>query len=198
MQTKASVAGHPIHSMLVAFPIGLYGATIGSLLAYVATSDGFFYRAAMTANIAAVIMAVVAAVPGLTDLFGLPKRSRTRQVAWQHAAFNVGALLLFTGSAALLYGRWTGRVMGENDWSLDAAAPLALALLGFVSTMIAGGLGWSLVQTHQVGVKPRIEPFRHAVSKRAVTRDEGDDEDADADADELATPTYGLHSHLHH
>lgn len=193
MNTKASVAGHPIHPMLVAFPIGLYGVTIATLLAFFATHDSFFFRAAMTANIAGVAMALVAAVPGFIDFLGLQKGSRTRTVGLQHAAANLTALALFAISASLLYTRWSNREVVDGTLVLDAALPLAIALLGFVSTVIAGGLGWSLVQTHHVGVKPKYIPFQ-AVSPRAVTVDDDDDE-------LMETPTYttsGWHSTAHH
>ena len=194
MNSKAKIAGHPIHPMLVAFPIGLYGATIAALLAFVATHDSFFFRAAMTANIAGVAMALIAAVPGFIYFFGLPRGSRVRTVGLQHAAANLTALALFAVSASLLYTRWSHREVIDGALALDAALPLGFGLLGLVSTVIAGGLGWSLVQTHHVGVKPKYEPF-HAVSPRAVTRDEEDDDDI------VQSPTYttsGWHSTAHH
>ena len=34
------------------------------------------------------------------------------------------------------------------------AAPLVLSIIGLASTMVAGALGWTLVQTHHVGIRP--------------------------------------------
>jgi uncharacterized membrane protein len=93
-------------------------------------------------------MAVVAAVPGLVDLLGLPSHSSARITGLKHAGFNVLALVMFAASGAIIYGNWTGH------HELADKAPLALALIGIVSTVTAGWFGWALVQTHHVGVKP--------------------------------------------
>lgn len=153
MRTRARIAGHPIHPMLIAFPVAFYVATVVTLLAYVATGNAFWYRVAMWSNIAAVVMAVVAALPGLIDLLSLPRRSRARATGIRHAAFNVLALVLFTISAVILYRN----VQGADDLAagtLNTAAPLTLSILGVLSTLAAGWLGWNLVQTHHVGVLP--------------------------------------------
>src|SRR4051812_43820225 len=84
MYSKARIAGHPIHPMLIAFPIALYAATVVTLFAFIGTKDYFWYRAATYANIAAVVMAVVAAVPGLIDLLNVPDRSKARATGLRH------------------------------------------------------------------------------------------------------------------
>jgi uncharacterized membrane protein len=153
MYTKAAVARHPIHPMLVAFPVGLYTATVVALFAHVASGDPFWYRVAFWANLAGVVMAAVAAVPGLIDLLGLPAHSKARTTALRHAAFNVFALVMFVISAIILGRNWfAGR---EN---LADGPPLVFGLIGLVSTVAAGALGWTLVQTHHVGVKPTQRP----------------------------------------
>ena len=128
--------------MLIAFPVALYVATAVTLIVHVATGDAFWYRVATWANIGGVVMAGVAAIPGLIDLLGLPARSRARATGVKHAAFNILALGLFAVSAVLLYR------------NADVTAPLALSILGVLSTLAAGWLGWTLVQTHHVGIKP--------------------------------------------
>ena len=161
MYTKARIAGHPLHPMLIAFPVALYVATVVSLIAHVSTHDIFWYRAALWANVAGVVMAAVAAVPGLIDLLGLPRRSRPRSTAIRHAAFNVLALALFVTSAVLLW-RGAGDTFNpaNGPYELDVTAPLALGILGVLSTIAAGWLGWTLVQTHHVGVKDRFTAGR--------------------------------------
>ena len=131
--------------MLIAFPVALYTATVVTLLVHAGTADPFWYRVALYANIAGVVMAIVAAVPGLIDLLGVPRESRARPTGIRHAAFNTLALVLFAISAVLLY-RGGG-----------VAAPLVLAILGLLSTLVAGALGWTLVQKHHVGVAPAPE-----------------------------------------
>jgi len=148
MYTKARIAKHPIHPMLVAFPIALYATTVLALFVHLGTSDPFWYRVALYANVGGVVMALVAAVPGLVDLANLPAYSTARETGLRHAAFNVLALLFFAASAAVIYGHWVrGHVLADG-------VPLALSLVGLASTATAGWFGWTLVQTHHVGVKP--------------------------------------------
>jgi uncharacterized membrane protein len=129
--------------MLVAFPIAFYVTTVVTLFVFLATSNPFWFSVALWANIAGVVTAACAAAPGLVDLLSLDRRSRARAVGLRHAGFNVLALMLFAGSAGVLW---------SNTETLDVTAPLVLSLLGVASTMIAGWLGWTLVQTYHVGV----------------------------------------------
>jgi uncharacterized membrane protein len=155
MYSKARIGGHPIHPMLIAFPVALYVATVATLIAHVATGDSFWYRVAMWSNISGVVMAAVAAVPGLIDLLHLPRHSRARATGLRHAAFNVLALVLFAISAVILIRNAGGTLnIASGRYELEVATPLALSILGVVSTLAAGWLGWTLVQTHHVGIKP--------------------------------------------
>lgn len=155
MYTKARIAGHPIHPMLVAFPVALYCATVAALFVHLGTNDVFWYRAALYCNIGGVVMAAVAAVPGLIDLIGVPAQSRARVTGLRHAAFNVLALALFTISAVVLYrNAGNNLVPAVGYYAIDTTAPIILSVLGALSTVVAGYLGWTMVQTHHVGVKP--------------------------------------------
>ena len=134
--------------MLIAFPVALYVATVVALIVHAATSNPFWYEAAFWTNLGGVVMAAVAAVPGLIDLLGLPERSRARTTGIRHAVFNVLALTLFVISCIMIGRNWF------NGYELSDTGPLVLAIIGCASTVIAGALGWTMVQTHHVGVKP--------------------------------------------
>lgn len=154
MYSKARISGHAAHAMVVVFPIALFASTVALLLAYVRTRDAFYYRAAMLADIGGVITALIAMIPGTIDLFALPRPSRARELATHHAT---GALLVtsvFAVTGGILYRGWAGRVMVEGRWDLDPTIPLALAVLGVVVLASVAVAGWSLVQTHHVGIKP--------------------------------------------
>jgi uncharacterized membrane protein len=153
MYTKARIAGHPIHPALIAFPVALYTATVVGLIVFAGTNDGFWYRAAMWTNLAGIVMAAVAAIPGTIDLFSLPSHTRARATGLRHAGFNVLALVLFVISEVLLWRSYHG--IASNGYAhLSFAAPLVLGIVGLASTGVAGALGWTLVQTHHVGVRP--------------------------------------------
>ncbi|HEU4729350.1 MAG TPA: DUF2231 domain-containing protein [Kofleriaceae bacterium] len=156
MYSKARVAGHPIHPMLVAFPIAFYTATVALLLAYIGTLEAFWYRVAMVANLAGIVTAAIAVLPGAIDLFSLPAKSRARATGLKHAGFNLLATGLFAVTAFLLYRGWTERLMINGEYLFDATIPLAMSVVAWVSMVIAGSLGWTLVQTHHVGIKPAL------------------------------------------
>lgn len=156
MYSKAKVAGHPIHPMVVAFPIAFYTATVATLLAYVGTLEAFWYRVAMIANVAGIITAVIAVVPGAIDLFALPKGARARTTGLKHAGFNLVATALFGVTALVIYYGWTHRVMENGEYRFEATIPLAMSVVAWVSMIIAGSLGWTLVQTYHVGIKPAL------------------------------------------
>lgn len=174
MYSRARVAGHPIHPMVVALPIGLFVTAVAAMLAFVGASDPFFYRAAMYAAFGGVVTALVAALPGVIDLIALPAGSRVRRTALKHGSVALFATGLFAVSAALLYRGWTA------DAPLEVAAPLAVALAGLVALVIVGALGWSLVQTHHVGVKPIV--FQDHSGRRALAEE----------YDDFSTPPVGL------
>jgi uncharacterized membrane protein len=154
MYSKARIVGHPIHPMMVVFPIAFYTATVATLLAYVGTREAFWYRVAMVANIAGIITALVAVLPGAIDLLALPRGSRARATGLKHAGFNLLATGLFMITALLLHRAWSHRVMIDGEYMFDATIPLAMGVVAWVSMVIAGSLGWTLVQTHHVGIKP--------------------------------------------
>lgn len=140
--------------MLVAFPIAFYTATVATLLAYVGTHEAFWYRVAMVANVAGIVTALAAVIPGAIDLFALPKPSRARAAGLKHAGLNLLSTGLFAVTAALLYRGWSNRMMVDGEYLFEATIPLAMGVVAWVSMVMAGSIGWTLVQTHHVGVKP--------------------------------------------
>lgn len=175
MNSKARVAGHPIHPMVIGFPIALFTATVACLLAFIGTHDSFYYRAAATASSAGVLMALLAAIPGAVDALSLPKGSQARRTGLRHASFAAVTIALFALAAALLVHAWVTRAPGDGDWQLDATAPLAVSVAGLVTLVIVAVLGWTLVQTHHVGVRPVAPPPLHEPDLAASLEDESDD-----------------------
>lgn len=137
MTSKANLGGLPIHPMLVGFPIVLFAATIVLELAHIGTLDASYYRAAMVANIAGVLMALLAAIPGAIDLFSLSTGSAARATGIRHALLNVLTVALFTISGVMLFRGWTAS-------ALDAHLPLAFGMIGIVSMTYAMALGHAL------------------------------------------------------
>ncbi|HVK89530.1 MAG TPA: DUF2231 domain-containing protein [Kofleriaceae bacterium] len=159
MYSKVQLKGHPIHPMLVSFPIALYTSGVVGLIVYIATRDTFWYRASMTVLLAGAAMAALAAVPGLIDLFfGIPrneKRARTTGVI--HMCLNVASLALFAGAGFSMLMAW--QHPAGTEYYLPYTLPLTLGIIGIALTGAAGYFGWKLVQTHHVGISetPQLE-----------------------------------------
>jgi uncharacterized membrane protein len=150
LYVRATVKGHPIHPMLVGLPIGFYTAGTVALVVLGATGEEFWQRAAMIALAAGAACGAVAAVFGMIDLFGgVPPRTPARVTGVRHFGANALSLVLFASAAVMLWGDRHGHpTQAHHAW----IAPLVLALIGFVLTAIAGGLGFKLVQTHHVAI----------------------------------------------
>lgn len=157
MYSKARILGHPIHPMLVAFPVAFYTSTFVAFLLYAGGHDAFWYRVAYTANWAGVVMALVAAVPGFIDwAVGIPPGTGAKSTGFLHMSLNVSALVLFLING-LVYSSRSDQLMPAPG------AGLVLSAAGIALTLGAGYLGWKLVQDHHVGVhltaeQERLEP----------------------------------------
>lgn len=162
MYSKVKLGGHPVHAMLVAFPITLYFVAFACFAAVALGADPFWFRAAVYANVAGVVLAAVAAVPGFVDwAFGVPTGSPAKATGMQHMLFNVGALAFFALNALL---EWSHRL----DADPAAGSALVLCGIGVALTAVAGFLGGKLVLTHKVGVD--LSPEQQRLEPRANPR----------------------------
>jgi hypothetical protein len=92
-KSTASIAGHPLHPMLVEFPIAFFVATFVSDLIFWQSGNSFWAAASFWLLGAGLIMAALAAAAGLVDFLGEPK-IRALNDAWWHAGGNVIAVLI--------------------------------------------------------------------------------------------------------
>src|SRR3546814_8442594 len=86
-KSTARIADHPIHPMLIPFPIAFLVGTLVSDLIYWQTTDAFWATAFVYLLVAAIIAAALAAVAGFIDFFG-DRRIRGLSHAWQHMIGN--------------------------------------------------------------------------------------------------------------
>jgi uncharacterized membrane protein len=141
LDSRIAVAGHPVHAMLVAFPIAGVFATAFADVAYWWTSDPFWVRAALWASGGAFAMGCVAALSGLGEMVFVPG-VRRRAAAWSHA---VAAMVLI----AIVGASWAWRLQEGQAAVLPWG--LVLSWFGLAVVGIAGWHGGKLVFEHQVG-----------------------------------------------
>jgi uncharacterized membrane protein len=141
--STAAVAGHPIHPMLVVFPIAFLVSVLAADLAFWGTNDPFWARASTWLLGAGVVMGVLAAVAGLVEFLTI-SRVRLLAASWIHFLGNAAAILL--ALANLLYRIDAGLGAGVIPFGLILSAAVVAILL------VTGWLGGELVFRHRIGV----------------------------------------------
>lgn len=92
-RSTAQIAGHPLHPMLIPFPIAFFVAAFACDLAFLQSSNAMFATASKWLIGAGLVMAALAAVMGLIDFLG-DEQIRTFSTAQWHAGGNVLAVLI--------------------------------------------------------------------------------------------------------
>ncbi|RFC65288.1 DUF2231 domain-containing protein [Fulvimarina endophytica] len=142
LESKVAVAGHPIHAMLVAFPVAFVTGTFGADVFYWWTGDLFWARAALWASGMAFLFGVAAGIAGTVELLWVPG-IRQRSASWTH--FIIAVMLL-----SILGANWGYRLGGYEEAVLPYGLLISTFAVGF-----AGFTGWhggKLVFEYQVGI----------------------------------------------
>src|SRR5438105_3031760 len=142
MDARAKLLGHPIHQMLIVFPLGLLATSFFFDIAYLITRRPDLEIVAYWTIFAGVILGLLAAVFGLIDWLAIPRNTRARAIGVWHGLGNVVVVLLFAVSWFTRHGQ------------ASSPPPTAYFLSGvaFAIALITGWLGGELVGRLSVGV----------------------------------------------
>ena len=140
--STAKIAGHPLHPMLVPFPIVCFVGAFATDLAYWRTADMQWANFSAWLLAAGLVFGGLAALAGLTDFLG-HRRVRAQKPAWAHMLGNVLVLGLSLVNAF---------VHSRDAWT--SVVPIGLIFSGLVVLIlcVTGWLGWAMVYRHRVGV----------------------------------------------
>ena len=139
MRTPASIAGHPIHPMLVPIAIGGFILSFAAdVICWVTGNPNPWNMLALYTMLGGIAGALAAAVFGLIDLVSLPAGA-IKRTALIHMAINLVVVALFAVSAWMRWG----------VTQVDTAA-MVLSLVGILLLTISGWLGGKLV--YELGV----------------------------------------------
>jgi len=143
MRSKANLKGHPIHPMLVGFPIAFFiGTFIFDILGLMNSSESF-WRTGKYLEISGIIAAAITAVPGIIDFtYTVPSESSGKSRAAKHGILNVSMLIIFIAAF----------IMRTNEFSTII---IGLETIGIILLSFAGWLGGTLVYRNQIGVDQR-------------------------------------------
>jgi uncharacterized membrane protein len=144
MESRAKLLGHPIHQMLIVFPLGLLAtAVVFDIVALVRTATDLFV-VSYWMIVAGLISGVIAALFGTIDWLAIPAGTRAKFIGLWHGAGNVVVVFLFAGS-------WWLRQSAPNNPSRTA---LTLSFIAVAIALVTAWLGGELVDRLGVGVDP--------------------------------------------
>jgi uncharacterized membrane protein len=145
MESKAKLLGHPIHQVLIVFPLGLLITAVIFDVVYFATGNDAFATVAFWCIAAGIIGGLLAALFGLIDWLNIPSDTRAKSVGLWHGLGNVVVVALFALS-------WWFR---SSDAAYEpSTTAFILALAGVAIGGVTGWLGGELVDRLGVGVDP--------------------------------------------
>ena len=159
MRTPASIAGHPIHPMLV--PIAIGGFVLSLVFDIVCLATGHVQPWATVAYytmIGGIVGALAAALFGFVDMLSLPP-GYTKGVALKHMGLNLTVVVLYLCNAWLR--------AGTTDHA-PGGTPFILSLVAAGLLIISGWLGGKMVYEAGVGVSGGEEPAAQRPANRHI------------------------------
>jgi uncharacterized membrane protein len=142
MDARAKLFGHPIHQMVVVFPLGLLATAVVFDILHRVTGGGVWPTVAFYMIGAGIIGGLLAAAFGVIDWLAIPADTRARRIGRLHGLGNVLVIALFTVS-------WYLRRGAPESPSTTA---LMLSFVGGLVAVVTGWLGGELVDRLGVGV----------------------------------------------
>jgi len=156
MESKITLLGHPLHAMLVVFPLGLLFTSFLFDLIYLSRRDPFWRRAAFWLVLVGTAGALASVATGLFDYLSIPMPPHARDTATTHLFLGLAVTVLY-GLQVWLRRRDAGaraRFSSDEEAARLSYSP-ALLLLALISVMTVGVQGWlggEVSHVHGVGV----------------------------------------------
>jgi uncharacterized membrane protein len=144
VETRFKLFGHPVHPMLIVFPLGLLSSAVVFDLLYLATGNEDLAIFSFWAIAAGVIGGLAAAVFGAWDYLAIPAGTRAKRIGLVHGGGNVVVTALFAIS-------WLMR-REDPAYLPDNILPLVVGLLGAGLALFTAWLGGELVYRLRVAV----------------------------------------------
>jgi uncharacterized membrane protein len=142
------VLGHPVHQMLIVFPLGLLATAVIFDLIYLAGGDVTMAVVSYWMIAAGIIGGFVAAPFGWIDWFAIPSGTRAKSVGLYHGIGNVVVMVLFACS-------W---FMRRDLPERPEVIALLLSFMGAGLALVTGWLGGELVDRLGIGVDEGANP----------------------------------------
>ena len=142
MESRVKLAGHPVHQMLIVFPLGLLATAVVFDVIFLVTDNPAWTMAAFYMIGVGVLTGLAAAVPGAIDWLAIPRGTRAKRIGLVHGAGNIVVVALFAVS-------WYLR---RDQPGAPPTGAVVAGLLGAGLSVVTGWLGGELVNRLGVGV----------------------------------------------
>jgi uncharacterized membrane protein len=142
MREGAKLLGHPIHQMLIVFPLGLLATSFFFDIGWLVSKAENIGIVSYWMIIAGIISALIAAVFGLIDWMAIPSNTRAKRIGATHGIGNVVVVVLFIGS-------W---LLRRGEPATPPVSALALSAIAVCIALFTGWLGGELVDRLAIGV----------------------------------------------
>jgi uncharacterized membrane protein len=149
VQSRVRALGHPVHPMLIVFPLGLFVMAVVFDLVWLITDNDIFGQVAYWDIAAGLVGAILAATTGLLDWTAIPAATRAKRIGLLHGAANAVVAVLFL-IVWLVRMDHTEHVAGGAMFTLEV---IAIAISG-----VAAWLGGELVDRLGIGVDEHANP----------------------------------------
>lgn len=142
VQSRMAIMKHPIHPMLVVYPVAFLSMVVITDLLSLWTGAGFWAQVSFWLNAVGFGSGLLAGAIGMFDMF-LIRVVRRHVSAWNHF---IVAVMVLAVAAAGVWLRLPDPVAAVWPWGL------LLSSVMFVLVMVAGWLGGTLSFRHGIGV----------------------------------------------
>lgn len=151
---KSTVAGHPLHPMLIVAPAALipFGFILDAM--YRSTGRESYANAAYYSLVGGAIGGLAAATAGAMDYLSIAPKTEVKRTANLHAALNSGALAMTAAN-----------VLARKKKPGHAGGSLALSALSALGVLISGWFGGHMVYKQGMRVQG-VSPIEHASEKK--------------------------------
>ena len=145
---QARLLGHPVHPMLIVFPLGLLATAVAFDIVGLVQGYASWFGISYWMIAAGIIGGLCAAVFGLIDWVGIPSGTRAKTIGLLHGGTNVVVVLLFIVS-------WFLR---GTPSAVPSSAAFTLSFIAVVLALVGGWLGGELVDRLGIGVDKGANP----------------------------------------
>jgi uncharacterized membrane protein len=142
LRSTASIGGHPIHAMLVPFPMVCFVGALVTDIAYWRSMSFMWETFSVWLLTAGLVMAAFAVLAGLID-FVANRRIRELRAAWIHVVGNVLVIVLSLFNVF---------VHSRDGYTAVVPTGIILSALVVLIMLVTGWMGGEMVYRHRVGV----------------------------------------------